>query len=216
MNIIADNRLGLFALVALTALTLFLYGQLPAEIPINFSISGESTEYLTKSIAAILIPGAYALTLILANIIIAMSPEKFAMLQSKRALDSMVFAISVLMCFLQYAILLHAGEFEFFVRYFSLGTAIFLIIGGNVIGKIERNFVIGLRFPWTMDSDAAWRHSHRAAGKSMVAAGVLLILSNFFIVNLWITVSLLAGSIAIPIFWFGIERKRNPEKWKEN
>lgn len=88
MNLLAVNRLSLIALLVLVTLTLFLYGQLPNEFTTGFTEIGEEPDVLSKSIAALLIQGGFVLMLILCNIIIALSPEKFALPQSKRAMDS--------------------------------------------------------------------------------------------------------------------------------
>jgi uncharacterized membrane protein len=42
-----------------------------------------------------------------------------------------------------------------------------------VIGKVRRNFWLGIRTPWTLASERVWYATHRMAGKTMVGAGVL-------------------------------------------
>ena len=51
----------------------------------------------------------------------------------------------------------------------------FLFFGlmGNVIGKVRKNFYIGVRVPWTLASDRVWNDTHRMAAWLWVAAGVL-------------------------------------------
>jgi uncharacterized membrane protein len=44
---------------------------------------------------------------------------------------------------------------------------------GNVIGKVRKNFYIGIRVPWTLASDRVWNDTHRMAGWLWVGAGIL-------------------------------------------
>lgn len=53
--------------------------------------------------------------------------------------------------------------------------AVAVLIGlvGKVMGKLRRNFWIGIRTPWTLASERVWYATHRFAGRSMVGAAVL-------------------------------------------
>ncbi|HET9470176.1 MAG TPA: SdpI family protein, partial [Usitatibacter sp.] len=53
------------------------------------------------------------------------------------------------------------------------GVSVLIVVIGNVMGKVRRNFFIGIRTPWTLASERVWHATHRLAAKSMVAAGIL-------------------------------------------
>ncbi len=44
---------------------------------------------------------------------------------------------------------------------------------GNVLGKVRRNFWVGVRTPWTLASDAVWNATHRVAARLYTAAGLV-------------------------------------------
>ena len=44
---------------------------------------------------------------------------------------------------------------------------------GNYFGKIERNFVVGFRLPWTLTSDDNWKQTHRFAARVFVVVGLI-------------------------------------------
>jgi uncharacterized membrane protein len=52
------------------------------------------------------------------------------------------------------------------------GVSVLLVFVGNLMGKVRRNFFIGIRTPWTLASERVWHDTHRLAGKSLVAAGL--------------------------------------------
>lgn len=58
------------------------------------------------------------------------------------------------------------------INFLVMGVSVFFIIIGNIMGKLRRNFFLGLRTPWTLTSDLAWDKTHRLMGRMMVATGV--------------------------------------------
>jgi uncharacterized membrane protein len=58
-------------------------------------------------------------------------------------------------------------------RAFIAGLFLFFALMGNVMGKVRKNFYIGVRVPWTLASDRVWNDTHRLAAWVFVAAGVI-------------------------------------------
>ena len=54
-----------------------------------------------------------------------------------------------------------------------------MIVIGNYLPKTHRNYIIGIRLPWTLENDENWRKTHRLAGKIWVLGGLLLLLNSF-------------------------------------
>ena len=56
--------------------------------------------------------------------------------------------------------------------------AVFFIIGvmfiglGNYMPKLKQNYTIGIKVPWTLNSEENWNMTHRMAGKVYVVGGV--------------------------------------------
>ena len=55
---------------------------------------------------------------------------------------------------------------------------VFLIFIGNVMGRVKKNGVLGLRTSWSMKNDRIWAKSNRFAGKLFVAAGFVVIIAS--------------------------------------
>ncbi|GMA56913.1 putative membrane protein [Alicyclobacillus sacchari] len=45
----------------------------------------------------------------------------------------------------------------------------------NYLPRVSPNWLVGIRTPWTLASDEAWRRTHRAAGALGVVAGLLCV-----------------------------------------
>ena len=72
---------------------------------------------------------------------------------------------------------------------------------GNVLGKVRRNFYVGVRTPWALASERVWNATHRLAGKTFVAAGLVGLVLTAAGLNGWPTfVSLMVGAF-VPILY---------------
>ncbi len=54
-------------------------------------------------------------------------------------------------------------------------AGVFLLFApiGNVLGKVDRNFFVGGRTPWTLADERVWHATHRLAAKIFVAGGMI-------------------------------------------
>ncbi len=221
MNFIRANLLSLLALVALVLTSVILSSQLPDQIPSRFSFEGELLDSRPKLLMLILMPAAYFGLMISVNVLIGISPRRFSMPNSKRAMNQIVFGIGLLFVFLHYGMLMNEGDYGLFVHYFSIGMAAFLVVTGNVFGKTKRNFFLGIRLPWTIDTDANWRATHRLCGKLMVIAGVTLFIASFFFTSIVLMLilalsPLLIASVYSLVYFFSYERHSQPSDEDEN
>jgi uncharacterized membrane protein len=88
-----------------------------------------------------------------------------------------------------------------FVSAFGFGAVFFLVVFGNLLGKSERNFFIGIRLPWTIASDDNWSATHRLTGRLMFVSGLALALLTFTSPNIAGTVLLLVLPLVAGVFY---------------
>ena len=212
MNFIQRNLPSLLALVAMIVFSVVVFDSLPDQVPSRYNMNGEVIDTQPRWLMVSLSPLIFLTVLLLVNGLIVISPEKFSMPNSKRAMDIILFGIGVMVFFIHVAVIEAAGDIDRFTFFFSYGMAAFLIITGNVFGKTERNFFIGIiRLPWTLASQENWRATHRLAGKLMVIFGLLLLLTNSVFTNLWLTIilciiPLLLPALYSPYYYFKYEK----------
>ncbi|MGE5392681.1 MAG: SdpI family protein, partial [Candidatus Saccharibacteria bacterium] len=53
------------------------------------------------------------------------------------------------------------------------------ILLGNYMGKLKKNWFIGIRTPWTLSSENVWNRTHRVGGRLMAFFGVVVIVTPF-------------------------------------
>ncbi len=64
-------------------------------------------------------------------------------------------------------------------RFMPIGVGLLFIVLGNFLTRVEPNWFIGIRTPWTLSSDTVWRKTHRTGGWLMVVGGFVLAASVF-------------------------------------
>ena len=78
---------------------------------------------------------------------------------------------------------------------------LFLILG-NYLPKIRQNRTMGIKLPWTLQSEENWNRTHRLAGFLWVAGGLLLILLTLLgLGNVWVYAAVTAAMVLIPGFY---------------
>jgi uncharacterized membrane protein len=170
-----------FALcVAAIAVTLVVsaiaFPNLPPRVPIHWNIHGQVDGYGSPTFAAFFVPGIMVALLLLLWALPWLSPKQFE-IDSFRGVYWLI--AFVILCFTAYAQLLilwstfgHAIDV---VRALLAGVLIMFGILGNVMGKVRRNFWVGVRTPWTLANDRVWNDTHRLAGRLFVGVALLLI-----------------------------------------
>jgi len=58
---------------------------------------------------------------------------------------------------------------------------VFFAILGNYLGTMRPNYFVGLRTPWTLESAATWRATHRLGGQLMFFGALFLLVLDFFL-----------------------------------
>lgn len=62
----------------------------------------------------------------------------------------------------------------------SVGNGLFVLLGllfaalGNLMHSVKPNYFIGMRLPWTLESEDNWRKTHQLASKIWFAGGLFL------------------------------------------
>lgn len=154
-----------------------IWNALPETIPTHFNASGEADGWGSKTML-IWLPLALTLgTYLLMQVIPKLDPkQKLDQMGNKYYLIK--FFMVVFMGLLSIVIIRAAktgsiGGGGSWI-YFIIGAMITVL--GNYFQSIKPNYFIGIRTPWTLESETVWKKTHRLAGKIWVPAGILICL----------------------------------------
>jgi uncharacterized membrane protein len=189
-----------------------VYPKLPERIPTHWNIKGEIDGYGEKTWAVFLMPAAMLGLLALFRVLPWLSPSKFTMDTFR---STFAFIVAVCMAFFAYiqGLLLWAGFGDALdiSRMLLGGMCVMFVLLGNVMGKVKRNFYVGVRTPWTLASDRVWADTHRLAARLFVAAGVVGLVVCFAsgqIVSTIVTITLVGLAGLTPVLYSLVHYKR--------
>ena len=194
-------------------LSWYWWDDLPDKVPIHWNARGEVDGYGPKLLNLLLLPGINLFVNGLFWAVPYLDPKQnvgefigtLRKYQVALNLFMLVFYLAVMGASLGYQVpFAHITNLAMF--------ALFAVLG-NYFGKLRPNHFVGLRLPWTLESEENWNLTHRFAGRlwlfgSIAAAIIYLLLSpvNF----LYILFPFLALAVGIPSaysYWLFREEK---------
>jgi uncharacterized membrane protein len=215
----------LYLSVALTLLALgaslylyeLRYDDLPEKVPVHWDLNFNPDGYVAKDGALgifLLLPLVMAGVCLLTMVLPWLSPRRFEVDTFRSTYGYVMMLVVALMGYLHVATLwaaLDAAQNRtIFMRFFLGGIFLFFALIGNVLGKVRRNFWMGVRTPWTIASEAVWNQTHRLAAWLFVAAGLV----GFALVMVlppsaaWVVFALIIVASLVPVIYSLVLYKR--------
>jgi uncharacterized membrane protein len=202
--------LTLLGFVATCYVYQFRYDDLPDQVPTHwdahFNVDG-TTPRADVFRTFLLLPLAMAGVCLLTLVLPWLSPRHFQVDTFRSTYGYIMMLMVALMAYLHVATLwgaLQPAENKtIFMRFFLGGICLFLALTGNVLGKVRRNFWLGVRTPWTLASETVWNQTHRLAAWLFVAGG----LTGFALVMLlppaaaWVAFLVILLAALAPVFY---------------
>ncbi len=162
-----------FALVAI------FYADLPDPVPSHWNAVGEVDGYTPKPWGAWLFPLITLGVFLLFKVIPWISPHGFRMETFMNVVDILKLTTVLFMLVVGVTTILAARGAQFDPGKIVVpGVGVLLLVIGNYMGKLRKNFFIGIRTPWTLASDEVWARTHRLGGWMFVLAGLFMVVSG--------------------------------------
>lgn len=193
------KTLILTSLIALLPIVagLILWDKLPEQMPMHFDISGNADGYASKAFAVFGFPALMVALQWLCAFLTGLDQKSKNFSKKTTVLVLWIIpALSLLLYTIIYAYSL-GKEFNT-ITPIILFFGLFFVITGNYMPKLSQSYTVGIKFPWTLNSEANWTYTHRISGKVWVAGGFLLIATAFL--NLvWLYLAIFAIMVAVPV-----------------
>jgi uncharacterized membrane protein len=199
--------LALTVLALGVSLYVFFAGRewLPVEVPVHWGITGEPDQFIGRDqlLPYLLIPpGIMAATVVLWQLLPWLSPRRFEVDMFRSTYEQIMGLVVVLCAYLHAAILwaYYSPGLEP-VRFIVAGICLFFALIGNLMGKVKRNFWMGIRTPWTLASEPVWERTHRLGAWLFVAAGLIGFVATLAGAPLWPLFVLIVGAALAPVVY---------------
>ncbi len=142
-------------------------------IAVHFGVHGPDG-FMPRDAGLTVLPGmAVAMMILLLWIIPAIMPKSASLERSGPAYGAVMLATFLLLAAIQAMLVLTArGVAVDHIRVVTIGVGLLLIVMGNYLPKTRRNYVMGLRTPWTLSDERVWDKTHRFAGPLFMLGGL--------------------------------------------
>ena len=193
---------GMLLTAAVLVATVVAYPYLPSSVATHWDMHNQPNGYSPKWALFLIGPGLMAGTMLLMYFLPWLSPKHFE-LDSFRStyLQIMLMLVSMIAYF--FAVTLWAGIGHPLNVGQALvgGVCLISALLGNVMGKVRRNFYIGVRTPWALANERVWNATHRFAAKTLVIGGLAGLALTAAGLNGWpVFVALMAGAL-VPVVY---------------
>jgi uncharacterized membrane protein len=163
------------ALAATAFFTITAFQTLPSDavLAIHWNIDGIADGFAGRE-ALLIVPVTTALIAGLLWLAVRYDPKRANIARSVDSLGIVVVALSLLVAVVQSAIINSGfGEAARLDRAVPIVAGTFFAILGYAMPNIRQNYTIGVRLPWTIESEAAWDASHRFIGGIWILIGTV-------------------------------------------
>ena len=190
---------GFAVLAAAVAATAIAYPHIPEIVPTHWNTRGEVNGYSHKWTLFVSIPAAMLGIMCLFAVLQWLSPKRFEVDTFRSTYLYIMIVIVGMMAYLHALLLWTALDKPLDMnRAITGGICLLFAFLGNVLGKVRRNFYIGIRTPWTIANETVWNATHRLGGKMFFVCGWIGLVLALLRAPFWSIIVILAAGAAAP------------------
>ena len=185
---------------------LVMWNQLPEQIPSHWNAAGEIDGWASKPFFVFGLP----LILVAAQwlCVLGTNADPKKKNHSDKVLHLVLWIIPVISVFLHTATYCEVLGTEVRMEVIMpIFIGIVFTIIGNYLPKCKQNYTIGIKIPWTLNSEENWNKTHRFAGKLWTVCGLAMILTGFF-GGFWVSLPIVLLMVLAPFLYsYSLHRK---------
>ncbi len=177
-----------------------LYSRLPETMATHWNLNGEADGWSSRAFAVFGLPGILLAVNLLLPWALRADPKR-ANMSDRLVLISLwtIPLVSLLCCGLTLARGL--GYTVRVERWVPVFMGVLFIVIGNYLPKTKQSYTMGIKLPWTLNSEENWNRTHRLGGFLWVIGGVLFILMSFIGWSLAAFLIILSVMVFIPMIY---------------
>lgn len=187
------------------------FNKLPQQVISHWNFLGNPDGWMNKTTHSIIFPLILLALYLLLLFVPSMDPRKERYKEFSNVYNGFRSLISlVLYLVFLIATLVNLGYEINVGKVIPLIIGLLMIVIGNYMGKIKKNWFVGIRTPWTLSSENVWNKTHRLGGWMFVAFGMSLIITPYLKPMLALSVFVIGVCLAtlVPIAYSYVLYKR--------
>jgi uncharacterized membrane protein len=196
-------------LVACLVATAILYPHLSSQIPTHWNAHGDADRYGAKWTLFVVSPGMMLGMLGMFAALPWLSPRHFEVDTFRSTYLYIMLVILACVAYFHGLMLWAAVSGHMQIRKAIMGGVCLLVaLLGNVMGKVRRNFYIGIRTPWTIADERVWNATHRLAAKTMVLGGLVALILALAGARFWVPIATVIAGAFVPVVYSLVHYKQ--------
>lgn len=208
------DLVSLGLVIAGFALSALAYGRLPDPVPTHWNLHGVVDGWTAKPFGPFVLPLAMLGAWIVLRFVPRISPKGFQVEGFRPAFEVMkVTILGVLLVITAAVHLAGMGHPVSVGRVAQGAVGVLFVVLGNYMGKVTRNFFVGIRTPWTLANEEVWSRTHRFGGRLMVLAGlVCLVAALLDVMSAAILIGAILLAAVVPVAYsYVVYRRLSPK-----
>ncbi len=197
------------------AVSIFIYPELPDQMPSHWNAAGEVDRYMSRAWGAAILPLSMSILYILFYFIPRVDPLKSNLEKFRRHFDRFIYALALFFIFIYAQSILWSLDIQINpVHTLPAALGILFYIIGIMLKHARRNWFLGVRTPWTMSSETVWLETHRRTAIAFQAAGIVSFLGIFTVkYALYISLTaILSAALYGYLYSYLLYRKLHPDQ----
>lgn len=187
-------------------LSALVYKQLPEQVAIHFNSAGTPDGFAPRIVAAFGLPLLMAVINVFTHFMLNSDPKKGNVTPKMLAISK--WSICILSVIIMPITLFIAMGISIPVNIIiSAIVSVIIIVCGNYLPKSKQNFTVGIKLPWTLNSEENWTKTHRLAGFIWVLCGLTMLIGSFFKIGVLFVVLLLIMVLVPIIYSYSLYKK---------
>lgn len=181
-----------------------MWNSLPEKVPMHWNLKGEIDDWGSKYslIGLVFLMPVFTYVLMLA--IPKIDPKKRIDLMAGKYYQ-IKFVLVVFMS-VSALFIIHSSK----TQTLSSPSIVLVLVGllfmalGNYFKVIKQNYFLGIKTPWTLESEEVWKLTHLLAGKMWVIGGLFIVIFSLVIpenINFYIFISITVLISLVPIVY---------------
>ncbi|MFB5189569.1 SdpI family protein [Alicyclobacillus fastidiosus] len=166
---------GWLAWILAIVLGCLTYFHLPIQVPSHVNSAGKPTFFISRLLAVVYEPSIMLVIILVWHVLWRIDPKKRnyeSFWSTYRYIGGVVIVCVSLIYLVVLGHLLHIGSMHFALTAYGI---MFMLIA-NVLPRLQPNWFVGIRTPWTLSSEECWNRTHRLGGQLGIPIGILIII----------------------------------------
>jgi len=177
-----NTTIAVLAIIVLSAVIgIYLYPQFPETVTSHWNSMGNPDGTLPKFWGLFLMPIISLVLFLLFIFVPKIDPKKQNIDMFRGHYNNFIVCIMVFLMYIHaLTIFYNLGYYFNIIQFMAPAFALLFYYAGVLVGRAKRNWFIGIRTPWTLESESVWDKTHELGSKLFKVAAALSLLGVIF------------------------------------